>query len=80
MNIIDVDSKIIEIRGTKVLLDSDVASLYGVQTKEVNQAVKNNQDKFPDGYIITVNKNEKCELVKNFDQFNSLKHSYVQIK
>ena len=40
--VIDVDSKIIEIRGTKVLLDSDVAFLYGVQTKEINQAVKNN--------------------------------------
>ena len=76
----DVDSKIIEIRKIKVLLDTDVASLYGVETKEVNQAVKNNQDKFPKGYIITVNKEEKAELVKNFDQFNSLKHSYAPIK
>ena len=80
MSIIDVDSKIVEIRGIKVLLDSDVASLYGVATKEVNQAVKNNPDKFPDGYIIIVDEDEKGELVKNFDQFNSLKHSYVPIK
>jgi hypothetical protein len=76
----DVDSKIIEIRGIKVLLDCDVASLYGMQTKEINQAVRNNPDKFPEGYIIIVDKNEKDELVKIFDQFNSLKHSSAQIK
>jgi len=80
MRIVDVDSKIIEVRKMKVLLDSDVASLYGVQTKEVNQAVKNNPDKFPKGYIITVNKNEKGELVENFDRFNALKHSSAPIK
>ncbi|MCL2706057.1 MAG: ORF6N domain-containing protein [Spirochaetaceae bacterium] len=76
----DVDSKIIEIRGIKALLDCDVASLYGVETKEVNRAVKNNPDKFPDGYIIIVDKNEKDELVKNFHQFISLKHSSAPIK
>ena len=80
MSIIDVDSKIVEIRGIKVLLDSDVASLYGVETKRVNEAVKNNPDKFPDGYIFIVEEKEKVELVENFDQFNSLKHSYVPIK
>ena len=57
-NIIDVDSKIIEIRNTKVLLDSDVAVLYGVETREINQAVKNNPDKFPKGYIISLNTSE----------------------
>jgi len=77
---IDVDSKLIEIRKMKVLLDSDVASLYGVQTKEVNQAVKNNTDKFPKGYIITVNNKEKTELVKNFDRFKTLKHSTASVK
>ena len=80
IKIINVDSKIVEIRKSKVLLDSDVAALYGVETKEVNQAVRNNPDKFPKGYIITVKKNEKTELVKNFDRFNSLKHSSVPIK
>jgi len=80
MRIIDVDSKIIEIRKIKVLLDCDVASLYGVETKEVNQAVKNNPDKFPKGYIIIVSKNEKSELVKIFDRFSSQKHSSAPIK
>jgi len=58
IGIVDVDSKIIEVRGANVLLDSDVALLYGVQTKEVNQAIKNNPDKFPDGYVISLNDNE----------------------
>ena len=78
--IIDVDSKVVEIRGTKVLLDCDVASLYGVETREVNQAVKNNQDKFPDGYIIFLDKTEKDELIKNFDNLGSLRYSPAQIK
>ena len=45
------------------------------KTKEINQAVKNNPDKFPAGYLIECNKVEKAELVKNFDRFNPLKHS-----
>lgn len=51
----DIESLIIEIQNQKVILDSDVARLYGVETKHVNQAVKNNHNKFPDGYIIELN-------------------------
>jgi hypothetical protein len=54
-----------------------VAELYGVETKEVNQAVKNNPAKFPEGYIVMLGKQEKDELVKNFDRFDSIKHSTV---
>ena len=75
----DVQDKIITIRNRNVLLDSDVAWLYGVGTKEVNQAVKNNPCKFPEGYIFTVQSSEKQELVKNFDRFNQLKHSTVSL-
>lgn len=71
----DVERRIIELRGQKVLLDRDVAELYGVQTKVINQAVRNNPDKFPYGYIFELDKYEKNELVKNFDRFKSLKHS-----
>lgn len=73
----DVQGKIIVLRGEPVILDRDVASLYGVQTKEINQAVKNNLRKFPEGYILSVTEDEMSELVKNFDRFNSLKHSSV---
>ena len=53
-----VKSKIIEIRKQKVILDSDVAVLYGVETKKINQAVKRNLDKFPAGYVIELNELE----------------------
>lgn len=57
-----VEEFIIELRGQKVILDSNVATLYGVETREVNQAVRNNPDKFPDGYIIEVSKTELVSL------------------
>ncbi|MCL2291364.1 MAG: ORF6N domain-containing protein [Bacteroidetes bacterium] len=72
-----VEEKIIIIRGIPVILDSDVAELYEVETKRINEAVKNNPDKFPEGYLLEVNQNEKIELVENFDRFNKLKHSTV---
>jgi hypothetical protein len=73
----DVEDSIITVRNEKVILDSDVAVLYGVETKEINQAVKNNPDKFPAGYVLGTSREEKNELVKNFDRFNRLKHSTV---
>jgi hypothetical protein len=75
-----VENKIIKLRDTTVLLDSDVAELYGVPTKEINQAVKNNLEKFPEGYIFEVDSEEKKELVKNFYQFEKLKHSSTNPK
>jgi hypothetical protein len=70
-----VAEKIIEIRGEHVIIDSDVADLYKVETRDINKAVKNNPDKFPEHYIIQLKKKEKNELVENFHRFNGLKHS-----
>ncbi len=53
-----IEDHIIELRGQKVLLDSDVARIYGVETKRINEAVRNNSDKFPDGYLIKLGTNE----------------------
>ena len=50
-NIIEVENKMITLRNQQVILDSDVADLYGVETKRVNEAVCNNPEKFPKGYI-----------------------------
>ena len=47
-----IEDKIIIIRNVQVLLDSDVAEIYGVETKRINEAVKNNPDRFPDGYLL----------------------------
>jgi hypothetical protein len=57
-----VQSKIIEIRDQKVILDNNVAKLYGVETKRINEAVKNNQNKFPDGYLIALTLGEWLKL------------------
>ena len=57
-----VKDVIITLRGQQVILDADVARLYGVETKRVNEAVKNNPDKFPDGYLITPNNQEVAVL------------------
>ncbi len=75
INTKDVQDKVIVVRGQQVLLDRDVAVLYGVDTRSINQAVKNNPEKFPEGYLIPLNDNEKEELIKNFDRFESMKHS-----
>ena len=58
----NVASKILEIRNQKVILDSDIANLYGVETKSLNQAVNRNIDKFPDGYIIELTEPEWIPL------------------
>jgi phage regulator Rha-like protein len=53
-----VEEKILTLRGQKVILDSDVAELYGVETKRINEAVSNNPDKFPQGYIVVLTEDE----------------------
>ena len=57
-----VKDKLIVLRGEPVLLDADVAQLYGVETKRVNEAVKNNPDKFPEGYLFRLDKHETANL------------------
>jgi hypothetical protein len=93
LNIAIIEEKLLEIRNKKVLLDRDVAHLYGIETKRVNEAVKNNPDKFPEGYVIYLDEEEtdflrskfstleiKSEPVENFDRFQKLKHSTVRPK
>ena len=59
----EIEDKIITLRGQKVLLDRDVATLYGVETKRVNEALRNNLDKFPKDYCFALQsyyKKVKC--------------------
>jgi len=80
MNLENIKSKIITIQGQQVILDSDAAELYGVETKRVNEAIRNNPDKFPEGYIIVLTDSEKSEVVENFDHLSKLKFSPSPIK
>ena len=65
ISIEEVEGKIVEIRGQKVLLDRDVAELYGVETRVVNQAVRNNPRKFREGYVFELSKEESSALRSN---------------
>ncbi len=75
MNFNEVNSKIIVIRNQNVILDSDVATLYGVQTRDINKSVKNNPGKFPEGYVFDLETNEKQEVVENFHHLEKLRFS-----
>ena len=61
----------------KLYLTEMLLNCNGVETREINQALRNNPKKFPPGYVIELNNNEKEELIKNFDRFKKLKHSTV---
>ena len=62
----DVESRIVIVRGQHVLLDRDVAELYGVETKRINEAVKNNPEKFPPRCIIYLDEEESAVLRSKF--------------
>ncbi len=70
-----IKNRIYEIRGQRVMLDRDLAQLYGVETKVLNQAVKRNQGRFPDDFMFRLTKDEMKKLVTNCDRFEILKHS-----
>ena len=61
-----VKDKIISMRGQDVILDFAVAEIYGVETREINQAVRNNSNKFPQGYLIEIGNKEYADLRSNF--------------
>jgi hypothetical protein len=65
-NIIEVENKIITLRNQQVILANHVAELYGVETREVNQAIKNNPEKFPEGYIFQLENQEFVDLRSKF--------------
>ena len=72
----NIESLILNIRGKQVMLDRDLARLYGVETKALNQAVKRNLERFPERFMFKLNDNERIEVVTNCDHLNELKFSY----
>ena len=72
-----VKDKIVSLRGQDVILDFAVAELYGVETREINQAVKNNPDKFPEGYMFTLTNDEVMDLRSKFSTANPSPKSRV---
>lgn len=70
----DIDLLIIEVRGQKVILDADLAQLYGVPTKALNQAIKRNIERFPDDFILRLTAKEVHELNRSQIVTGSQKH------
>ena len=62
-----IENSILLIRREKVMLDADLAELYGVPTKALNQAVKRNIDRFPEDFMFQLTNQEKEEVVTNCD-------------
>ena len=62
-----IERRILLLRGQKIIVDTDLAELYGVSTKVLNQAVKRNQDRFSSEFMFRVTKKEKLEVVTNCD-------------
>lgn len=70
-----IENSIILIRGEKIMLDADLAILYGVSTKRLNEQVKRNRDRFPKDFMFQLTENEKAEVVANCDHLKRLKFS-----
>jgi 2,3-bisphosphoglycerate-independent phosphoglycerate mutase len=70
-----IENKIFFIRNQKVMIDRDLADLYGVETKRLNEAVKRNIERFPEEFMFQLNDNEKNELVANCDRLKKIKFS-----
>ena len=70
-----VESRILLIRGQKVIIDVDLAMLYGVQTRTLNQAVKRNVQRFPADFMFQLTQKEKDEVITNCDHLEKLKYS-----
>jgi len=68
-----IEQSILLIRGHKVMLDSDLAKLYGVTTKRLNEQVKRNRSRFPEDFMFRLTAKEKAEVVANCDHLTQLK-------
>ncbi|MBL0058745.1 MAG: ORF6N domain-containing protein [Elusimicrobia bacterium] len=71
----EIEDRLFIFRGVRVMIDRDLADLYGVPVKALNQAVQRNHDRFPQGFCFRLTVAETRELVTNCDRFKTQKHS-----
>lgn len=72
-----IEHRIILIRGHKVMIDADLADIYGVPTKRLNEQVRRNRERFPEDFMFQLTEKEKAEVVANCDHLKKLKYSPV---
>jgi len=70
-----IEERILLVRGHKVMLDADLAALYGVSTRVLNQAVKRNRERFPEDFMFRLTAAEKAEVITNCDHLRPLRFS-----
>ncbi len=71
----NVERRILSVRGQRVMLDADLATLYGVSTRVLNQAVKRNRDRFPGDFMFRLTEEEKAEVITVCDHLRPLRFS-----
>jgi len=72
-----IESRIVVLRGLRLMIDADLAALYGVPTRRLNEQVKRNRERFPDDFMFQLDAAEKAEVVANCDHLAKLKFSKV---
>ena len=70
-----IESRILVVRGLRVMIDADLAALYGVETKRLNEQVNRNRERFPADFLLQLTPSEKAEVVANCDHLGKLKFS-----
>jgi hypothetical protein len=70
-----IESRILTLRGVRVMIDADLAALYGVPTKRLNEQIKRNAERFPADFVFQLTATEKAEVVANCDHLAKLKFS-----
>lgn len=71
-----IQNLILIIRGERIMIDADLAEIYGVTTKQLNRAVKRNKERFPEDFMFQLTKREKNYVVTNCDHLEKLKYSH----
>lgn len=74
----EIERLIFEFRGVQVMIDNDLATLYGTQTRKLKQQVKRNPGRFPEDFMFELTKEEKAELIARNPRLENLKFSPVQ--
>ena len=75
IEVYSIQNKIITIRNLQVIIDRDLADLFQIETKRLNEQVKRNAQRFPEGYHFQLTPKERIELVANCDRLKNIKHS-----
>jgi hypothetical protein len=70
-----ISNRILLIRGLRVMIDADLAALYGVSTKRLNEQVKRNPERFPPTFVFRLSADEKAEVVAKCDHLSKIRRS-----